>query len=132
MSLKVLSCSSDSSSLSNSKGLGCIPGESMWDLQWAKWHCGKFLLQYFSFLCQSSAHQCYYTLITVLIIRGLEQYNPFESAFLKDLFVTRQSFPYHYWKHSVQTQKHFSGHVLKNLHYFLQDVRFPTHTSRDK
>jgi hypothetical protein len=64
------SCSSDSSSPSDSKGLGSIPGESMWDLQWTKWHWGWCFLQYFSSLCRSSVHQCYYAFITVLIIWG--------------------------------------------------------------
>jgi hypothetical protein len=26
----------------NRGGLGSIPGQVMWDLWWAKWHCGRF------------------------------------------------------------------------------------------
>jgi len=35
-----------------------IPGQSVWHLWWTRWHCDRFLSQYFSFPLSVPFHQC--------------------------------------------------------------------------
>jgi len=35
-----------------------IPGQSMWDLWWTKWHWDRILSQYFTLLLSVSCHHC--------------------------------------------------------------------------
>jgi hypothetical protein len=35
-----------------------IPGQSMWDLWWAKWHWDRFIPEYFGFRLSISSHRC--------------------------------------------------------------------------
>jgi hypothetical protein len=39
-------------------GPGSIPGQSMWDLWWTKWHWDRFLPEYFGFPLSLSFHRC--------------------------------------------------------------------------
>jgi hypothetical protein len=42
-------------------GPGSIPGQSMWDLWWTKWHWDRFFSMYFGFFLSISFHRCYIT-----------------------------------------------------------------------
>jgi hypothetical protein len=39
-------------------GLCSIPGQSMWDLWWTKWHWDRFFPEYFGFPLSISFHRC--------------------------------------------------------------------------
>jgi hypothetical protein len=39
-------------------GPGSIPGQSMWDLWWTKWHWDRFFSEYFGFPLSISFHRC--------------------------------------------------------------------------
>jgi hypothetical protein len=39
------------------KDTGSIPGQSMWDLLWTKWHWDRFFLEYFGFPLSISFHR---------------------------------------------------------------------------
>jgi hypothetical protein len=111
--------------------LGWIPGESLSDLQWAKWHCGMFFLQYFNFLCQSMTYQCYYALIIVPIIRGKLQ--PIWVCGPKRLFVTHQCSHYHYRNMQCRNKNSLLVMCTNIYHnYYLHDMSFPTHPTSDK
>jgi hypothetical protein len=40
------------------RGLGLIPGQSMWDLWWTKWYWDRFFSKYFDFTVIVSFQQC--------------------------------------------------------------------------
>jgi hypothetical protein len=37
---------------------GSIPGQSIWDLRWTKWHWDRFFSEYFGFPLSISLHRC--------------------------------------------------------------------------
>jgi hypothetical protein len=39
-------------------GPGWIPGQSMWDLWWTKWHWDRFFPEYFGFPLSIAFHRC--------------------------------------------------------------------------
>jgi hypothetical protein len=43
---------------SHSGSSNSMPGQSMWDLWWTKWHWDRFLSEYFSFPLSVSFHHC--------------------------------------------------------------------------
>jgi hypothetical protein len=40
------------------QGPGSIPGQSMWDLWWTKWHWDRFCPEYFGFSLSIAFHRC--------------------------------------------------------------------------
>jgi hypothetical protein len=50
-------CSGGYSPASHRGGPGSIPGRSMWDLWWTKWHWDRFLSEYFGFPLSISFHR---------------------------------------------------------------------------
>jgi hypothetical protein len=43
---------------SHCRGPGSIPGQSMWDLLWTKWHWDRFFPKYFGISLSISFHRC--------------------------------------------------------------------------
>ena len=43
---------------SHSGGPGSVPGHSMWDLWWTKWHWDRFFPEYFGFPLSILFHRC--------------------------------------------------------------------------
>ena len=51
-------CSGGSSPVSHHGGPDTIPGPSMWNLCWTKWHWDRFFPEYFGFTLSVSFHRC--------------------------------------------------------------------------
>jgi hypothetical protein len=108
-------------------GLGSVPGQSVWDLWWAKWHWNRFLLTYPSHYHSTNAPYSYFIhQLSVLYNLHSWQYCELKHFSVSPLYIMQNTDCVALFENHRTGRSHFTWFLcdftlmwLKNLHHFL-------------